>query len=157
MKLIKEQLYNDNGIIINESYFTIDGIAHNDNGPASINYNVGGYIENEEYWIDGKLHREDAAATLFYDKNGDITHLYYYKNGLWHREDGPAIIDCANGFVSEENYCINGNFHREDGPAVIEYDLYGNILVKEYWLNDELIAVYSDAEFEQYKKTLIFS
>jgi antitoxin component YwqK of YwqJK toxin-antitoxin module len=67
--------------------------------------------------------------------NGNIWHESHYKNGISHREDGPAYISNTN--VSCKYYFKNGKGHREDGPARIIYNDGGNILYKEYCLNDK--------------------
>lgn len=69
-----------NGIPQYADYWTIEGVFHNEFGPAMTNDN--GY---ESWWLNNKMHRDNAPAVV--DQLGE----YWYQNGELHRLDGPAI------------------------------------------------------------------
>jgi antitoxin component YwqK of YwqJK toxin-antitoxin module len=43
----------------------------------------------------------------------------------------------SNGSVASRVYYFNNKWHKEDGPAYVSYDRNGDIVYKEYWLNDK--------------------
>ena len=73
---------------------------------------------------------------------------YFNSDGQFHNEKGPAIVF---PFFSLKEYWINGKRHRLDGPA-IEYDYFIS-----WWINDQLIPVTSQEDFERYIKLLAFT
>jgi small GTP-binding protein len=87
--------------------FTLNGVIHNDCGPAII------YKNGDKCWyLRGMYHRDEEDGPAVILSNGS---MHYYKNGLEHRESGPAIIT-SNG---ELYFYINGKLHREHGPSMV--------------------------------------
>lgn len=55
-------------------------------------------IAKELYTVNGILHREDGPASISYDWEGKVQHERWYKNGKQHRLDGPSYIDHSSNY-----------------------------------------------------------
>lgn len=86
------------------SYWYLDGLLHNHEGPAVIWSNG-----TKEWYQNGLQHRLNAPAVT--DPNG---HEEWWSRGKLHREGGPAVT-YADG---TQEWWWEGTLHREDGPAV---------------------------------------
>jgi hypothetical protein len=131
-----KEIYDARGNLIIRCWYK-DGKLHREDGPAGIQYNKDGHKMGERWYKNGQLHREDSPAEIRYGYNGKIVYEAWAKNGRTHRENGPAIINYwMNGLKSAEIWVYKNKLHRTDGPAVIEYDLYGDIELEEYYVNN---------------------
>lgn len=66
-----------NGNIRHLVYYK-DGLRHNDNAPAYVEYYINGLIKRKIYWLNGNLHREDGPAYVWYNKDGTVSGKEYW-------------------------------------------------------------------------------
>ncbi len=80
--LLKQEEYNNNGIIVIQKYFK-EGKLHKDfNEPAFICYNKDGTISSQIWFKDGNEHRDNEPAFIYYNENGKILSQGWYKDGV---------------------------------------------------------------------------
>ena len=84
--------------------------------------------------VDGVLHNDSGPAVRLTLRNGVVSEEMYYRNGQLHRAHLPAVIVRRpdDGTVCDEKYYYNGQIHREDGPALISRDPTGLISGKRF-------------------------
>jgi antitoxin component YwqK of YwqJK toxin-antitoxin module len=77
-------------------------------------YNINGILKKREYLNNNsELHRDgDKPAYTYYYENGIIGSKIWYKNN---------------------------EIHRDNKPALIEYDIKGNIIKENYYLDGKLV------------------
>jgi hypothetical protein len=76
---------------------------------------------------------------------GIVTLEIHYLGGVYHRDPavGPAVVsrNPETGVAELEAYYANGKRHRDptQGPARIRRNQSGEVVLQEYYLNDEII------------------
>lgn len=129
-------------------YYRLNGVLHNETGPAIQypNNNVDYY--RCEHYRNGIRHR-DGNLPAVYDERGLSV---YFVNGVLHREVGPAVT-LQDGSMY---WCINGKLHRPgDDPAFMR----GDGMIK--WYNNGVLhrqtypAVISNYGYRWYQNGLL--
>lgn len=89
VKKVCHIVQNDYGTISKKYY--LNGLLHNEDGPAVFSYSRNGTLNCKEYYFCNMLHRENGPAIYHYDKHGDLYHVEYRFYNKLHRVGGPAI------------------------------------------------------------------
>ena len=92
----------------------------------------------EEYWyLNGMLHNENGPAVIILDKDMKIISEKWYIFDMLHNINGPA--DTTHNLEGiTEGYYIFGKLHREDGPAIIKYNLSDEIIEQKFYFFGKL-------------------
>ena len=86
--------------------------------------------------IDGNKY---IPPSEIYNNGYSIELRWKNKNNELHNENGPAIVKYyQNGNLLNKQWLINDKFHNENGPAVIGYHENGNVKYKSWYVNDKL-------------------
>ena len=90
------------------------------------------------------MDNNECAKIVKYNENNLPIKITYYKtNSAYklHNPNGPALIyfydNTSKPIVHIEIYYINNKKHNLNGPAYIEYDMDGNIIKEQYFINDK--------------------
>lgn len=90
--------HKNRGQLINLLHYQVNGLWHNDIGPALISYvwHKGTYyLESEEWYKMGIKHCGIGPAFIFYELIAGVnrkTYECWYNNGILGRNGGPAMI-----------------------------------------------------------------
>lgn len=96
------------------------GLTHRENGPAVQSWNDAGTQITEEWQLFGRLHRVGGPALRRWNDDGCLTHEIWSVHSKLHREDGPAYIKL--GAISEQVWMQNGVEFRQNGlPTEVIY------------------------------------
>ena len=130
-------------------YWTLDGVPHRIDGPASQNWDEDGNLKSEVWYQSGVPHRIDGPAEIVL-RGGLITAEAWYKNGEKHRIDGPALSHYStwNKTCQSECWYQNGRKHRIDGPAM--WWFCEGKKFEEWYKNDRLHREDGPAVFHPY-------
>jgi len=82
-----------------------------------------------------------TIVSCFFSSTKQIQFKMYTDGTKYHRLDGPAYIEYnMDGNIINEEYYVDGKKNRIDGPAAIYYDHKGEerVEVEEYYKDDEL-------------------
>jgi antitoxin component YwqK of YwqJK toxin-antitoxin module len=79
MKLkLKEEFY-PNGNLRYQAWY-LNGIRHNEEGPAYIKYYEDGKVEYQTWYFNGKYHNEEGPARIRYYEDGKVDYQAWYLN-----------------------------------------------------------------------------
>ena len=68
-----------------------------------------GQVRSETYYLNGMRHNENGPAFRSWHDNGQLKYEFYYLNGNLHNPNGPALREWReNGQLEDESYLLNG-------------------------------------------------
>jgi hypothetical protein len=87
---LKETFY-PNGNLYYQAW-CLNGMRHNEEGPAWIDYYENGNVMRKQWCLNGKLHNEEGPAHIKYYKNGNVeVQAWYLKWKLLSKEDFTSL------------------------------------------------------------------
>jgi len=100
--------YYENGQKKYESWYSLNGKKHREDGPAVQTWYENGQKWFERWYLNDKRHREDGPASQSWYKNGQKRYEYWVLNNKWHRDDGPTVQWWhKNGQKAYEDWYLN--------------------------------------------------
>lgn len=105
--------------------------------PSRTRYFEHGGIHTQEWHLNNDPHRRNGPAYLEYDLGGELTGVRYATFSDLHNEDGPALL-CKNADgTTTAAWFKNGVLHNERGPAIVVYSNVGRVLQTSYYIEGE--------------------
>ena len=118
---------------------------HRDNGPAIIEYDFDGNIEEKRFYKNDIIICDNSIPSCIEYINNKISNIYFLnRNGECSRKNLPASYNFQyeNGKLSSIllEWYDNGKRHNNKGPATIKFDKKNSDVSELYHLNGSLIT-----------------